>query len=135
MGWWAYIVRRVTHTWLRRVFACALAYALVLQGLGFSLASAEPPPDTDGLGWASSALCIHSANGTSVPGKPGERSAADAHCLFCIPGAVYVGCAPPAAPQLLGSTLVDRVAPLAAPRLLALLLHQSAWPRGPPAAA
>lgn len=128
-------MRRVTHIGLRRVFACVLAYALVLQGLGFALASAEPPPDADALGWASSALCIHSANPASVPGKPGERSAADAHCLFCIPGAVYVNSAPPAGPQLLGSTLVERVAPLAAQHLLALLVHHSAWPRGPPAAA
>jgi hypothetical protein len=112
-----------------------LAYALVLQGLGFALASGEPARGGEDLSWASSELCIHSANPAGVPGKPGERSAADAHCLFCIPGAVYVGCAPPAAPQLRGGTIAEKVAPLAARRLLAFLAHQSAWPRGPPAAA
>jgi hypothetical protein len=115
--------------------AGVLTYALVLQGLAFALAPAEPARDAEDLSWASAELCIHSTNGTSVPGKPGERSAADAHCLFCIPGAVYVDSTPPAAPQLLGSVLAEKVATLTAPRLLALLVHQSAWPRGPPAAA
>jgi len=114
---------------------CVLACALVLQGLAFALVSAEPPPDAAVPWWASSELCIHSANGTSVPAKSGERSAADAHCLFCIPGAIYVDSAPPAAPQLLGSVVAGKVTPLAAPRLLAALVNQSAWPRGPPAAA
>jgi hypothetical protein len=113
-----------------------LAYALVLQGLAFALASsAEPARDGEDLIWASSELCIHSATPSSVPGKPGERSAADAHCFFCTRGAVYVDSAPPAAPQLLGSIIVERVAPLSAQRLLTLLVHQSSWPRGPPAAA
>ena len=117
------------------MFAGMLAYALVLQGLAFALASGESARGAEDLSWVSSELCIHSANGASVPGKPGERSAADAHCLFCVPGAVYVGSAPPAAPQLLGSVLAEKVAPLTAPRLLALLVNQSAWPRGPPAEA
>jgi hypothetical protein len=127
---------RIACGFWRRVLVCALAYALALQGLIIASDTAEAGVGTPGDAALSEfVLCSHSGAGATLPGAPSQVPVGDSHCIFCIVGAVYVHSAPPAVPQLLGAVLADRVTPLAAQRLLAFFVNQSAWPRGPPAAA
>ena len=127
---------RVSHKAWRRVIAGVLAYALALQGFIFALDIGRPAvaasPDP---AWAGFELCSHSGGGATAPGAPSQGPVGDLHCLFCIAGAVYVNCAPPCAPQFSKVMLTNAVWPLTAPRLVALVVNKSAWPRGPPAAA
>jgi hypothetical protein len=118
------------------VLVCALAYALVLQGLIIASDTAQAAVGSNNDAPPSEfVLCTHDGAGPTLPRAPLQIPVSDGHCPFCIVGAVYLHCAPPAAPQLLGSILSERVTLLAAPRLLAVLVNQIAWPRGPPAAA
>jgi hypothetical protein len=129
-------MRWIVHSAWRGILACLLAYALVLQGFIFAATAGRPAPGSaDGTPWAAGELCTHHGDAASPAQAPRQRSAADEHCLFCIAGALYVDCAPLSAPQYLNGLLLDAVAPLKAPRLAALRINKSAWPRGPPLAA
>ena len=126
---------RVRYGGWRRVIAGVLAYALALQGFIFALDIGRPAiAGADATTWAGFELCSHSGVGAAVPDAPAQAPVGDFHCLFCFAGAVYVNCAPPGAPQWNKVVLIDVVWPLTAPRLVALVIHTSAWPRGPPAA-
>jgi hypothetical protein len=127
-------MRRLLHKGWRRVLACAVLYALVLQGFLYAAAAGEPPLGAlDDAASAGFVLCTHGGDAASPPGAPAQDPPACIHCLFCIAGAVYVNCAPPLAPQLSRAVLASLIRPLTAPRLIALLVSTSAWPRGPPA--
>jgi hypothetical protein len=130
---------RTAYGLWRRVLVCALAYALVLQGFILALDTAQAAVGTASAGRdvASSEFPLCSHGGTAPTGRdaPLRGPLNNSHCIFCIGGTVYVHCAPPAVPQLLGSVLAERVISLAVPTLLAVLVNQIAWPRGPPAAA
>jgi len=130
-------MRRVAYGFWRRVLVCALAYALLLQGLIVAWDTAQAAAGTAGdAAFSEFALCSHSGGtGSTLPGTLPHGPAGDNNCIFCIGGAVYVHCAPPSAAQLIGSIVAEKVTPLAARRLLAVLGNHSAWPRGPPAAA
>jgi len=126
-------MQRFLHRGWRRVLACVILYALVLQGFLYAVAVGEPALGAaDNAAWAGVELCVHGGHAATLPGAPAQAPTASIHCLFCIAGAVYVNCAPPAAPRYSRSVLVSLVRPLAAPRLVALLVNESAWPRGPP---
>jgi len=127
-------MRRVLHNGWRRVLACLILYALVLQGFLSAAAVGEPALGAaDNAALAEFALCVHHGDAATLPGAPAQDPSATIHCLFCIAGAVYVNCAPPLAPQLSRAVLAAPVRSLAVPRLVALFVNQSAWPRGPPA--
>lgn len=127
---------RVPHRTWRRVFACVLVYALAIQGFVFALDIGRPAvAAANGAAWAGFELCSHGGAGAAVPGAPTQGPIGNVHCLFCIGGAVYVNCAPPCAVQASEAVLVGAAWPSLAPRLVALFVNESAWPRGPPAAA
>lgn len=117
----------------RRVLACAVLYALVLQSFLYAVAVGEPALGAaDNAAWAAVELCVHGGDAAALPGAPQQAPTASIHCLFCIAGAVYVNCAPPSPPRYIRGVLASPVRPFAAPRLVALLVNESAWPRGPP---
>ena len=126
---------RVSHRPCRRVIAGVLAYALALQGIIFTLdIGRAAAAAADGTAFAGFALCTHNG-GVTVPGAPAQAPAGAVHCPFCFAGAVYVNCVPPDAPQYSKVILINVVWPLDAPRLISFRVNESAWPRGPPAAA
>ncbi len=130
----ARIMRTILHKGWRRVLPCVILYALVLQGFLSAVAVGEPALGAaDNAVWAGVELCVHGGDRATLPGAPEQAPTAGIHCLFCIAGAVYVNCAPPSAPRYSRSVLASLVRPLAAPRLVAFLVNESAWPRGPPA--
>jgi hypothetical protein len=126
---------RVARRLWRRVLVFALAYGLVLQGLIIPWDTARTAFGAAGdAAFSEFALCSHGGNGSTLPGTLPQDPVGGNNCIFCIVGAVYVNCPPPAA-QAIGSVLAGKVAPLAPPHLAAAFINQSAWPRGPPAAA
>jgi hypothetical protein len=128
-------MRWIVHRGWSGIFACLLAYALVLQTFVFAATSGRPVPGSaDDTPWAAE-LCSHHGDATGPAEAPPQGPAADQHCLYCIAGALYVDCAPLAAPQYRDGIFLDTVVPLKARRLVAPLNYASAWPRGPPAAA
>jgi len=134
MGW--PIMAKISHRTGRRVIAGVLAYALAFQGFLFALDMGQPViAATGGAAFAGFELCSHSGAASTVPGAPSQTPVGQIHCIFCIAGAVYVNCAPPCAPLWNTIVLSNAVWPFAAPRLVALAINESAWPRGPPAAA
>jgi len=127
---------RLWHKALRRVFACTLAYALVLQGLVFALDISRPAfAARAGTAWAGFELCSHSGSGSPLPNAPAQGPIGNIHCIFCIAGAAYVTCTPACAVQCGNVVITGAVWLPAAPRLVALRINASAWPRGPPVAA
>jgi hypothetical protein len=121
---------------LRRIMACVLAYALALQGLLFAVdVGRAATAAADGTPLFALELCAHGGSGAALPGAPAPAPAGDAHCPFCIVGAVYVHGVLPVPPQYIKVPLRGAVWPLSAPRLVALAGNRSAWPRGPPTAA
>ena len=120
----------------RRFLACALAYALAVQGFLFALdigGSAVGAANAAAVGVIE--LCSHSSNTSDLPGTPSHIPVGDNHCLFCIVGAVYVHCAPPGTPQYDTVAQAQAVWVLPTPELTAPPVNASAWPRGPPTAA
>jgi Protein of unknown function (DUF2946) len=121
------------HRDRRGIFACLLAYALVLQSFIFAVTAGRAMPGSaDDTPWAAE-LCSHHGDATGAAGAPSQPPAGDKHCLFCIAGALYVACAPLTTPQYLKKVLGEAIAPLKAPPAVALLINENAWPRGPPA--
>lgn len=113
-----------------------LVYALVLQSFVFALDISRPAfAANDNAAWAGFTLCSHSGAGATVPGVPAQGPIGNIHCIFCVSGAVYVASLPPAPVQRSHDVITDAVWPPAVPRLVALWINASAWPRGPPVAA
>jgi hypothetical protein len=128
-------MRWIAHRGWSGILACLLAYALVLQSFVFAATSGRPVPGSaDDTPWAGE-LCSHHGDATGPAEVPPQGPAVDEHCLYCIAGALYVDCAPLAAPQYRNGNFLDTVVALKARRLVALFNYASAWPRGPPAAA
>ena len=130
---------RISHRVWRCIFAGILVCALVLQGFTFAvdilqtaLGGAGGAQDT---AWAGFELCTHNGGASAFPQTPAQTPVGDSHCPFCIAGAVYLNCAPPLAPQYSKIVLTGAAWPLTAPHLAAFFVNESAWPRGPPAAA
>jgi hypothetical protein len=115
----------------RRLTACALVFALVLQGIAFSLAGARLAATA--ADWAGFELCRH--DGGAGPGGAPEAPAADSHCIFCLAGATFVLDVPAVAPDF--RALAFAVVPwrFEAWRLPTATVDASARPRGPPPAA
>jgi hypothetical protein len=80
-------------------------------------------------------LCLHDGGVAPPTGPSDQGPAANSHCPFCIACSVYVNCAPPPSPQYAMIVFAGAMTPASASRLLALVVIDSAWPRGPPAAA
>jgi hypothetical protein len=122
------MVKRTRSGW-QRLTACVLVFALILQGVTFTLASARlaaaDPTDTA----AGFELCRHDG-GTAGGGAP-EGPIADSHCIFCLAGATYLD-APGAAPESHTITFVALSWSFQAWRLPAVTVNASARPRGPP---
>jgi hypothetical protein len=113
--------------------ACALAYALVLQGLLFALesgsaaiAAAQDPA------LAAFQLCGHGPADATLPGTPSQSPIDDAHCWLCIAGAVYVDCAQTSAPPSSEAVFATAVWPLAPTRRAAPFVNKGTWSRAPP---
>ncbi len=117
------------------MIAGVLAYALAAQGFvfAFDIGGAANAAET-GTAWAGFELCSHSGT-TSVPGIPAQAPDGNVHCVFCVAGAVFLNCAPPGVIQSSKIVLSEAVWPLTVSQLIAIPIIESAWPRGPPAAA
>jgi len=125
---------RTSHRGWRGVIAGVLAYALVLQGFLFAAAAGPlAGGSADSVAFAGFELCTHGGAGSAPADAPAPAS--DEHCLFCVAGAIFMDCAPPSAPN--SNTVEFTVAAWShtTPRLIAFLINQNAWPRGPPTAA
>jgi hypothetical protein len=122
----------------RRVFSCVLAYALALQGLSFAAGAGQAAglasQGADHAIFAGFAICRHSAAAT-LPEAPKQIPPGDEHCAFCIYSPLYLNCIPPHAPHVMWVAMQGALSPLMARRLSALLINESARPRGPPTAA
>ncbi len=119
----------------RRLTACTLVCALVLQGIAFTFAGARLAAGAAGAAdWAGAGfeLCRHNA-GAAPDGVP-ATPAADTHCIFCLAGATVLG-APATAPEC--HIIAIAIAPwrFAAWRLPADTVDASTRARGPPPAA
>lgn len=115
---------------LRRFTACIVVFALVLQGIAFTLAGARLTADQAGATvQAGFELCRHDG-GTAGGGAP-ESPATDSHCIFCLAGAAYLG-APAAASEFHTITFAVLSWSFSAWRLPAATVNASARPRGPP---
>jgi hypothetical protein len=115
----------------RRLTACALVLALVIQGMAFSLAGARlaAAAATDGAGFE---LCRHDAG---TPGGAPEAPVADSCCILCLAGASYVLDAPTVAPGFHAIAFALVPWRFEVWRLPATTVDASARPRGPPTAA
>jgi len=117
----------------RRLAACVLVFALVLQGIAFTLAGARLAADTAGTAdQAGFEVCRH--DGGTPPGGAPESPAADSHCIFCLTGATCLD-APAAAAEFHTITFAALSWSFRAWRLPAATVNASARPRGPPPAA
>jgi hypothetical protein len=120
------------RAWLR-LTACILVFALVLQGIAFTLAGARLGADAAGTAdQASFELCRHDG-GTAGGGTP-ESPAADSHCIFCLAGASCLD-APDAAPAFHTIAFAALSWGFSAWRLPAATVNASARSRGPPVVA
>ena len=114
----------------RRLTACALVFALALQGIAFTLAgvrlAADAAAATEVV--AGFELCRH--DGGAPGGAP--ETPANSHCVFCLAGATVVLDVPAAAPDF--HAVAFAVVPwrFEAWRLPAVTVDASARPRGPP---
>ena len=117
------------------MLACVLAYALALQGFLFALGIGHSAVAADTTAWAGFELCTHGDHDVTSRGTPVQAPVGDCECPFCIACALYVHCPPSVSPQWSKAGPVKAEWLLTAPRLVALFINKSAWPRGPPAAA
>jgi hypothetical protein len=113
---------------LRRLTACALMFALVLQGIAFALGGAGLAAGPANAAAAGFELCRH--DGGTAGGAP-ETPAADSHCIFCLAGATYLD-TPPAALEFHTITFAALSWSFSAWRLPAATVNASARSRGPP---
>jgi hypothetical protein len=122
-----------SRTGWQRFAACVLVFALIIQGLAFTLAgnavSADPSSAANLAGFE---LCSH--NGTSpgaVPGHPADEN----HCIFCLAAASYV--LNTATPALDFHAIAIAIVPwrFVAWQLPTTRIDASARPRGPPSVA
>lgn len=119
----------------RRLTACLLVSALLLQGLGFALASAAfAAGRVDSPDWAGFELCRHGQANPDQPGAP-DHATVDAHCIFCVAGPGFV-LEPPAVSTFFNPVAIEIAPwPIMAWRLAPATVDASTRPRGPPAAA
>ncbi len=119
----------------RRLTAGLLVAALLLQGLGFSFASAAlAAGHADSPDWAGFELCRHDQANPDQPGSP-DQPAVDAHCVFCVAGPGFV-LEPPALTFLFLPVEIEIAPwPVVAWRLAPATVDASSRPRGPPTAA
>ena len=111
----------------RRLTASVLVFALILQGIAFTLAGArlaDDPADSAGF-----ALCRHDG-GAAGGGEP-KRPSADGHCIFCLAGATCLD-APAAVSQSHAITFAVLSWSSNTWRSPAAAVNASARPRGPP---
>jgi hypothetical protein len=119
---------------LRYAFTCFLLYTFVIQGFILAASVGQLEIGTaERSTWAGFELCTH--GGAIPPATPSKTPLANTWCIVCVAGGAYVNCGPTSAPEYSKITLTDAVWPLTAPRLDAFLVHESAWPRGPPSVA
>lgn len=119
----------------RRIVAGALVYALVLQGVVFA---AEIVQAASGAapGAAGFELCTHAGGDAVLPDTPAQAPLGANHCPFCLAGlALYVNSTPPCAAHDGRPSFSIAAWPPMAPQLVALIINESARPRGPPSAA
>lgn len=129
------IMAKLSHGFRRRVFTCALAYALAIQGFIFALQIGGSAFAADSTAWAGFELCTRNGVSSTPPSLPVQDPLGNIHCVFCIAGAFFLNSPPPSPPpsrELAFTHVGWRLAPV---HLAAIFIVESAWPRGPPAAA
>jgi hypothetical protein len=129
------IMAKLSYGLRRRVFTCALAYALAIQGFIFALQIGSSAFAAEGPSSAGFELCVHDGASSTAPGVPPQGPLGNIHCVFCVAGAVFLNSPPPTQPpsrQLVFTHVAWRNAPVHLP---AIFIVESAWPRGPPIAA
>jgi hypothetical protein len=125
------VARRSEDGW-RRLTACVLVFALILQGIAFTVMADAPGLDPSGINnLAGFELCSH--NAATPPSTP-TSPAADTHCTLCLAGASYVLDTATAALDFhtVEMTVVSWL-PVAW-RLPATTVDANSRPRGPPSA-
>jgi hypothetical protein len=122
-----------SRTGWQRVAACVLVFALIIQGLAFTLArdavAGDPSTAANPAGFE---LCSH--DGTSPGAAPGHP-AADNHCIFCLAAASYALNTATATLDFHVIAIVIVPWRLVALKLPITTVDASARPRGPPSAA
>jgi Protein of unknown function (DUF2946) len=117
---------------LRRIIACALIYALALQGIAFSLATARAAGVAGDVDWGGFELCHHGGDTSSQPGHAPDTPDDSGHCVFCFAAGPYV-LGPPAFTPEFSTIVVAIVAwPFATWRLPAKAVDANARSRAPP---
>jgi hypothetical protein len=123
----------------RQFAAVVLTLALMLQSVALAAATGGLAANaaTD-AGWAGFELCHHNGSGDDggnafAPSGAPENS--DAHCIFCLAGAIYA--LQPPLPSAAFHIIIITIAPWIFTVLLlpALTVDANARPRGPPPAA
>jgi hypothetical protein len=118
---------------LRRIVACWLAYALVLQSFVIAFASTSSAvAAAQNPAFVAFQLCSHDGS-TTLPDAPSRAPFSDNHCAFCIVGTIYVNFVSPCAWEC-RFAVVSIVWSFRTSHLVALFARGDAWPRGPPAA-
>jgi hypothetical protein len=121
---------------LRRLAACVLIFALLLQGVTLAVGAARLSASAAGdTAWAGFELCHHDGGNTALPGSPPEEPAAGVHCVFCLAAAGYVLVPPDYAPEFRPVIVAIVAGPFEIWRLPVTTVDASARPRGPPLAA
>jgi hypothetical protein len=116
--------------------ATILIFALMLQGMALAVASGRLTAES--TDWTDFVICRHSgpANAGSdaaIPGgAPEQRS--DAHCVFCLAGALHALGAPPPNTEFYVVAFTIEPWSFTVRRLSAHTVDASARPRGPPLA-
>jgi hypothetical protein len=121
---------RSKRVW-RRMTACVLIYALVLQGMALALASVSSVGAAGNAGGVAIELCHHEGGRSDAPSQtPGPFD--DICCIVCLAGASYVF--PTLAFALVFHPIVFATVrwPVAVSQLPSRTVNANARPRGPP---
>jgi hypothetical protein len=112
----------------RRLTACALVLAVMIQGIAFTFAGARLAADAT-TDWTAFEPCRHDGG---TPGGVPEAPAADSCCILCLAGAAHVLDTPAAAPEFRAIAFAMVPWRFEAWRLPTATVDASARPRGPP---
>jgi hypothetical protein len=119
---------RSKRVW-RRITACALIYALVLQGMAVALAGASRFDAADsGIGVE---LCHHDGGTSDLPSPTPDHSD-DICCIVCLAGATYIPATLAFAPVFYRVVFAAVRWPVPVSQLPSRTVDANTRPRGPP---
>jgi hypothetical protein len=121
---------RLRRSGWRRFAVAILMFAIMLQSVAVAAYRHDVINDAN---WADFEICHHDSGDAGAPGSVPNHSA-DAHCIFCLAGAMYALEAP--VPGAESHVILFAIVqwPFTAWRLPPVTVDASARPRGPPPA-